>query len=234
MSKILLFGGKGELGENLIKLNPDIFSPTRKEFDILNAREKNNDYKKLIKWFSEYDIFINAAEDSSGEYYTMFKVNTVFPSYLAEMIAKRKNKIFIHISTDKVFSGFSGDKAHDPYPAGFVIKPEFYTEINYSFTRWLAENNILMLIPRHRFLIIRAPRASRSFSGGIPSTWITSADYTDNQAKKIMDIVNNIEKYKDKGFVNLGLPGRPYSALFPGNEVFETDLNLDFSLELGD
>lgn len=233
MTKILLIGGSGVLGNELLKQDPSIFAPKRPRFDIKRPR----DYPKLQKWVHEYDIIINAAVSRSRQYTDVFRINTVFPTYLSELVSKkRKDKILIHISTDKVFSGDPAKKTK-PYPADFPLEPDFIVEPQFSFSKWLAENNMLLVCKPSRFLIIRCPHIARGLepASAIPDNYLSSVDYVDTQATRILDVIKNIDEYRDrkKLFLNLGSekPRQLSALLEKGCETYESP-PLDFTLEI--
>jgi dTDP-4-dehydrorhamnose reductase len=234
MTKVLLIGGSGILGGELLRQDPSIFAPKRPRFDI----KRPQDYLKLQKWVHEYDIIINAAVSRSRQYTDVFRINTVFPTYLSDLISKkRKDKMFIHISSDKVFSGDPKRKTK-PYPADFPLEPDFIVEPQFSFSKWLAENNILLTCKPSRFLIIRCPHIARDLkpASEIPDNFLSSTDYLDTQATRILNVIKNIDKYRNrkKLFLNLGSEEpQQLSALLPDCETYESP-PLDFSLEIKD
>ncbi|MHA2053377.1 MAG: sugar nucleotide-binding protein [Candidatus Hodarchaeales archaeon] len=228
MNKILLIGGSGKLGSELLRQNSNIFAPKKHRFDI----KRGKDYPKLQKWIHEHDIIINAAVSRSNQYFDMFRVNTVFPTYLAEMISrKRKDKIFIQISTDKVFSG-DPERKKKPYPADFPVEPDFIVEPQFSFSKWLAENNILLVGKPSRFLIIRCPFVVKDYEGEIPNNYLSSSDYVDIQATRILDTIKNIDEHRGKLHLHLGRKKpEELTSLLPGCLIYE-GMDLDFSLEI--
>ena len=140
MSKILLLGGSGILGSELKGHLKDCYAPTREELDLLTVKAS-----KLDKLISEYDIIINCAVlKDSKRLQHMFHVNTLIPTYIAEKVNKKRHKsVFIHISTDYVFDGVGGS-GKQPYPEILPMYPQFHLMPEYSFTKFMAENNVLI------------------------------------------------------------------------------------------
>ncbi len=105
-SKIVILGGKGMLGTDLVrackekKLNIQVYDLP--EFDI-------TDFKQLEKAVSSADIVINCAaytnvDGAEKEKELAYKVNAEAVGHLAA-IAKDNNIWILHISTDFVFDG---------------------------------------------------------------------------------------------------------------------------------
>jgi dTDP-4-dehydrorhamnose reductase len=120
---ILLFGATGMLGRYVLKfLEKDykIISITRDEYDI--EKDDWNKLEIIIKNnIKDNDIIINCAGIILQKYDNyhvkkFIKVNTLFPHKLNELSNKHNLK-FIHITTDCVYNGISGnyneDNIHD-------------------------------------------------------------------------------------------------------------------------
>ena len=113
--KIVLFGSTGMLGYyvyHTLKQNNDIYTITRKQFDIENDPWINLDI--LLNNIS-FELIINCAgaipqkykENDSSSYKSYIRVNSLFPHQLMFQANKHKSH-FIHITTDCVFDGKKG------------------------------------------------------------------------------------------------------------------------------
>ena len=105
--KILLTGGSGQLGQEILKSKPkavEIINPTRTQLDL-------SDYKSCIKIAIDYkpDWIINCAaftqvDDAEKNILLSNKINGYAPAAFVEAI-NEINTNLLHISTDFVFDG---------------------------------------------------------------------------------------------------------------------------------
>lgn len=105
--KILLTGGSGQLGQEILKSKPkavEIISPTRKQLDL-------SDYKSCIKTVidSEPDWIINCGaytqvDDAEKNFTLSQQINSYAPAAFVEVVNKINTNL-LHISTDFVFDG---------------------------------------------------------------------------------------------------------------------------------
>jgi len=121
---IILFGSTGMLGRYIFSVlnntnNYNIIAISREQYDI---EKDDNDFSKLFKIFQHKyklnanDVIINSVgiipqkyDIHDLNYHNMYiKINTIFPHKLNE-ISKKNNLKFIHITTDCVFNGISGN-----------------------------------------------------------------------------------------------------------------------------
>ena len=111
---ILLTGGTGRLGSELIKINPKIIAPRSCEFDISDLELMDNYFLN-----TNVDLVINCAAitdtvSCENDIEDTLKANVFGPSNLVIMQQKYKFKIS-HISTDYVFDGERGNYSkNDP------------------------------------------------------------------------------------------------------------------------
>jgi dTDP-4-dehydrorhamnose reductase len=113
--KIVIFGSRGMLGRyvvQILKEKYNIICIIRDDYDI-----ENDSYEKLenilVKSLEKNDIIINCAgiipqKYKDDNYKTYIKVNTLFPHKLNE-ISKKNSYKFIHITTDCVYDGSTGN-----------------------------------------------------------------------------------------------------------------------------
>jgi dTDP-4-dehydrorhamnose reductase len=106
--KIVLFGGSGLLGKNLLKLNSNIIAPTHFEVDIEN-KEKVLEYISNIK----PDIVINSAafiDNRKIEKDPTIAIQTNIIGSANISLACIKNKArLVYISTDYIYKGDRGN-----------------------------------------------------------------------------------------------------------------------------
>jgi dTDP-4-dehydrorhamnose reductase len=141
MKKILLIGGSGNLGSELLKINSDFLTPSSKELDITNT-------DNLKKYFKGKDIavVVNCAAITNTslcekEISKSLLVNTSGPINLMIMQEVFGFKI-VHISTDYVFDGEKGNyKTSDPInPISNYAKSKAAAEL---ITRMNQDNLII-------------------------------------------------------------------------------------------
>lgn len=105
--KILLFGHKGQVGQALTRALPPTYQLAVTDIDITN-----DDQLREIIIHNSPDIIINAAaytnvDGAEDNIDLAFKTNAHAPRVMAE-VAKQKDILLIHYSTDYVFDG-AGD-----------------------------------------------------------------------------------------------------------------------------
>ena len=108
MNKILLTGGSGLLGKEILKINPEILVPNHEEFDITN-------YKQMLDYInsSPPEIIIHAGAFTSPPLIDQdpmkaINVNIIGTSNIV-LICSTFNIKLIYISTDYVFKGNKGN-----------------------------------------------------------------------------------------------------------------------------
>jgi len=146
---ILITGGSGVLGKELIKIIPDAIAPSHHELDITNKYQ----VKQYIK-NHKIDVIIHAAaltsvEKCDKEKQLAYQTNYIGTKNITEAI-KNTNILFVLVSTACVFDGYKGNYTEDDIPC-----PENY----YGITKLLAEEEVKRL---HSFIIIRTNFVSRS------------------------------------------------------------------------
>lgn len=175
--KVLITGGNGLLGRNLLPLLKfDYFAPEHKDFDITQV-SWSLDYKFIIHLAAYTDVA--EAENNKTE---CFEINVIG----TENIVKNSTCPIVYLSTDYIFDGEQGN-----YPEYATPNPVNY----YAFTKFCGE----ISVHDNKNLIIRT-----SFK---PSKWeypaaftdlYTSADYVDIIAKEIALCLNNFEFVNNK------------------------------------
>lgn len=122
MRKILITGGKGQLGIELLRLSwpadVELYAPSREELDLASAQSiaavVGSEPWACVINAGAYTA-VDAAESDAGN---AFLANCQGPAFLAEATAKAGIPL-IHVSTDYVFSG----DAHRPYREDDPICP---------------------------------------------------------------------------------------------------------------
>ena len=148
--KILLIGGSGNLGSEIInsKIFKKLDAPKKRELNLLNKKS----IRKFLK--KKYKIIINCAavarmRECEGNPSKAIKVNVFGALNLVEEINKYQNNYkrkikLIHISTDAVYSSTKGN-----YLENSPLKP--YN--NYGLTKMLAESAITKILDN--YIVVR-------------------------------------------------------------------------------
>lgn len=116
--KILITGGTGLLGKNLIPLLSDheVISPTRGELDITNAKSFSSFNCDLLIHCAAIAKFANAEKDPIGTIETNIK-----GTCNALIHAMNQNARFVFISSSHVFDGNKGNYTHEDSPNPLTI-----------------------------------------------------------------------------------------------------------------
>jgi dTDP-4-dehydrorhamnose reductase len=148
---VLITGGSGGLGEELVKLYPDSLAPSHTELDV-------SDSDKVFEYFRNHNDIeivihtaaitgIRACEEKKE---VAWKTNVEGTKNLVQAVLNQNNKIyFIYISTACVFDGHSEmyNESSIPYPENF-----------YALTKLLGEREIMKL---PNYLIVRTNFVAR-------------------------------------------------------------------------
>ena len=144
--KILLLGGSGNLGSSIIKskIFKNLYAPNKK---ILNIE----DSKSIAKILNRMNIktIINCAaiariKECEANPSKAIKVNVDGTFNLVKEVLKKKNNLrFIHISTDAVYKSTSGN---------YSEKSELWPHNNYDWTKMTSEYLVKFL---KNYVIIR-------------------------------------------------------------------------------
>lgn len=203
MSKILVTGENGQLGSELKEL-----SNSYPQHDFTFADRSTLDLSNLCKledYFDNqtFDVIVNCAaytavDNAESESDLADTINHRAVSLLAK-IAKKKNIVFIHISTDYVFNG----QNYRPYIETDPTDPQGV----YGRTKRDGENAILNVTPKNS-IIIRTSWVYSSFGNNFVKTMlrlgserdtlgvifdqIGTPTYARDLAKTILDILPKI------------------------------------------
>ena len=146
--KIIILGGKGQLGSDctkVLKETHDVMSVDLDELDITDVSQ----VEAVVRDFSA-DVIVNCAaftrvDDCETEKDLACKVNIEGPSNLA-VVAKKDGSRLIHISTDYVFDG------RKRVPAPYTEKDDPNPGSYYGVTKLAAEEAIRKITDNHIIL----------------------------------------------------------------------------------
>ncbi len=173
MKKIILFGGSGQVGSEILKR----FSSIRSiEIDV-------SDEEKLKKVFEEYqpDIVVNCAahtgvDKQEDEQELAFSVNSEAPKKMAELCSQCNSK-FVQFSTDYVFDGEKGT----PYLETDLTNPLGV----YGKSKLKAEESVLEILGE-KALIIRTSSVHGVYGHNFVHTMIKLF-----QSKEVLKVVDD-------------------------------------------
>ena len=173
--KILLTGGTGQLGQSIIKLQPnnvDLLKPSKLDLDLGN---EENCFKFIYSekpdWIINSGAYTNV-DKAEEEKDKVFKINFKAPYFLAKALSKTGGKL-LQISTDYVFDG----EKKEPYLINDSTKPRNI----YGESKALAENALKNeFTKRNSFFIIR-------------TSWVVSP-YGKNFVKTMVDKLRKLKR----------------------------------------
>lgn len=195
--KILLIGGGGNLGEQIIKskLFKNLHSPNKNSLNILNSKQLSKFLKK-----GKFEIIINCAamarmKECEKNISKAIDINVAGTLNLVKAVQKlnfkKKKEIrFVHLSSDAVYSSLKGNYSErDP------LGPKN----NYGWTK-LASEFIVKILNNH--VIIRT-----RFFNKYKIKFKTSAKDIFTSSIEVMELVKNLKTliFSDfVGVVNVG------------------------------
>lgn len=174
-SQIILTGGTGLLGKNLLELDNTLIAPPRKQCDIL----KPNEIQQVIELYQPKTIIHAAAytdvKRAESDIISCTKVNIIGTFNVLQKCVENNIKM-VYISTDAVFDG---EKGH--YNTKEAVNPCSV----YAKTKTSAE---LMVRAYKNSLVIRTSFFDVTFpyDKAFVDQW-TSKDYIDVMAPKILE-----------------------------------------------
>ncbi len=166
--QILLTGGTGRLGQELVSLLPTMMAPSRQELDLTQPQTLSQcldqEQPSLVVHAAAYTN-VSGAETHRNQ---CWQVNVVGTRHLVYELIQRQIAL-IQISTDYVFAGHTGHYQEDD-PLG---PPRNY----YALSKLVAEE-LARLVPQH--LVIRTSFRPREWPYPVAFTDVyTSQDYVD-------------------------------------------------------
>ncbi|MCX6786157.1 MAG: dTDP-4-dehydrorhamnose reductase [Candidatus Komeilibacteria bacterium] len=199
-NKILIFGSTGQLGSDLIKVFKNDFSVIGVKKSQINLL----DYFKIERFVLKEKprIIINAAaytkvEQAEIQIEQAFKINALGAYYLAKA-AEKCGAIFVHFSTDYVFSGKKKfyTEADQPEPLNIYGWSKFFGEIlvrsacqKYYLIRTSALFGNKKSRQKINFVekILSAAKTSRQIK--VVANLITSPTYSLDLAAKVRELL---------------------------------------------
>lgn len=185
MSKVLIIGSKGMLGQELVKSfqrDHEVIGVDYNTFDITNeeiVREKIDAIRpKLIINAAAYNN-VDLIELKEEEFAKAKMVNGQAVGYLAGACAKN-NITLVHYSSDYVFKGDNKEGYAEDAPVDPISK--------YGESKALGE--LLLQKSGANFYLIRLSRLFGLAGGGKKSFVDTMIDLVANQGKKELKLVN--------------------------------------------
>jgi dTDP-4-dehydrorhamnose reductase len=176
--RILLTGGGGRLGTELRTLIPQLIAPDRRALDVTNAAQVEAvvraEQPNLIIHAAAYTNVSRAEQEQTA----CWSINVAGTRHVAQA-ANQVGAKLIHISTDYVFSGASGDY-HEDDPPGPVVN-------YYALTKLVAEEAARAAAAH---LILRTSFRPREFQYPVAfSDVYTGQDYVDIIAPMIAETI---------------------------------------------
>lgn len=187
--KILMTGGSGLLGKEIVKLDKTIIAPSHRELNVVNI----SSIQKAIKRYKP-DIFLHLAAVNKPPKHEEnpepgLSVNIIGTANLC-LICHRYGITLIYASTDYVYTGKGPHKEEEP-----LLPPS-----RFAWSKLGGECAVRML---KNYLILRLD------FGPIPFPWekvyknhYVSKVYVPEMARLVLKVV----KSKAKGVINLGGP----------------------------
>lgn len=178
--RILLTGGSGRLGRELIQLIPGVVAPSRADLDVTRRETIEHALERyqpsVVVHAAAYTNVAGAETDRK----TCWDVNVEGTRNLVRALAGRQIHL-VHISTDYVFDGNRGGYREDD-PVGPVR--------NYYALSKLAAEQVVRVLDRH--LVIRTSFRPRDWPYPVAFDDVyTGQDYVDIIAPKIAKAITH-------------------------------------------
>lgn len=187
--KILLTGGSGLLGREILKLEPKIIAPPKSELDITNIKS----IEKALKKYKPDVILHLAAANNPAEHETNpepgLSVNIIGTANLCLACSKADKKL-VYASTDYVYTGKGPHKEEEA-----LLPPS-----RFAWSKLGGECAVQML---KKFLILRLDFGPSPFPWKkVYKNQFVSKLYVADMASLVLKVV----KSKAEGVMNLGGP----------------------------
>lgn len=217
MDKILITGSNGQLGQcikSLVGNDEKYIFATRNEFDItdrdmIEGYIKNNPDIKIIVNCAAYTNVNGAEKDRE----TAYKINCDGVENLSEISVKH-NIFLVHISTDYIYGEVKPKPCRERqyYDCTTGMIKNVYGMSKYEGMCRLEnimENNYLIVITSwlysefgKNFIKTIYNKVKNGEECSVVNTQVGSPTYGIDLADFIIDVVNNIEKYKNVRLIN--------------------------------
>lgn len=188
---ILLFGGSGKLGKEIIKQNPHINSPQHWELDITQLGSVTKKIQELRPDCIIHSAAVVGRKEAEADKDYAYRVNVQGTLNIARAALEAKTRL-IYISSVSVFEGKKGNYSETDIP-----KPAYY----YGWTKLLGELSVQM-VPKH--VIIRTDFF-------VPGNFKYSQLFSDHYCSKLpVDVlakqVLQVARSGFSGVIHLGAP----------------------------
>ena len=213
---VLITGGGGRLGRELLPRLPGASAPTRAELDVTDPAQVDTAVAALTararaQW--EQAVVVHAAaytdvRRAEHERDACWRVNVLGTRHVAEACT-RHDALLVHVSTDYVFAGDADPAraARGGYREGDPTGP---TRNHYAFTKLLAETEA-RAAPRH--LVLRTSFRPREWPYPTGFTDVrTSQTYVDEIAPELAAAVRLAPRIVARGVHTLHVAGEPTSV----------------------
>lgn len=198
--KMVLIGADGQLGCDLLKLEPSLVPLTIKDLNVTREDEAEAVLEKLKPQVIINTSAFHRVDDCEDDPVPAFAVNTYGARNLA-LIAKNLGATLVHISTDYVFSG----EKKTPYSEEDPADPQSV----YGISKLAGEKMIEYLLPEHyivrssglygtagclekgktNFVESMISRANKGQPLKVVDDEVLTPTYTFDLAKKILEII---------------------------------------------
>lgn len=174
--KILLTGGSGILGKELLKLNKNIIYPPREEMDVY-------EYDDCLRQINKYkpDVIIHAAAITDNRIVEKNPVSAIYVNIIGTanlaMLCYEYNIRLVYISTDYVYA----DGSHGNYKETDPLLPFNL----YSWTKLGGECSI-KAVPNHLIIRTSFGKSPFEYKEAFVDKW-TSKDYVEEIAPMIYE-----------------------------------------------
>ena len=217
--KILITGGSGLLGKELLKINPDIIAPDRVDMDVREFGE----CRQVINKYNP-DLIIHAAALTDDRHIRLYPEaglrTNIFGSANIAIACYHLDIRMVYISTDYIYSGKKGN---------YSEQDEIDPVNQYAWTKLGGECAVRM-VKDH--LIIRTSFGATDFPYKEAFVnQITSKDYVDI----IAPIIYKAAISKATGVMNIGTAAKSiFDYAFERNNIApgKLDISLNHSLNL--
>ncbi len=190
--QILLTGGSGLLGTEILKLSTDVLAPNRKELDIRDASAVASCVATAAPGMILHAAAITNNREIEADPAAALEVNIKGTANIA-LACLGKDIRLVYVSTDYVYKGDRGNYAETD---------ELLPSNLYAWTK-LAGEAAVRAVPNH--LIIRTSFGASQFDypKAFADKW-SSKDYVDRIAPKILKAATGTVR----GVLNIGGPRR--------------------------
>lgn len=222
MSKIVVLGGSGMLGQEILKLDSSIDAPTRSQVDITNLERLEREIyyyhpETILHLAADTDCLLHNSNPERG-----ITTNIIGTANIA-LVCLQSNIRLVYVSTDYVYQGPGPHKEDEP------VRPPY----NFGWSKLGGECSVIM-VPNS--LILRLSFGPRPFPWEkVYTSQFNSKLYVDEMAKLVLKAT----KSNATGIMNLGGPRtslyeyakrtKPNIELIPCPEWVPKDTSLDLT-----